>query len=43
MCHVKKACPSHVSQNDIAVGTKLQTAEVRIIDPWSKDQADLVS
>ena len=37
-----RACPSHMTQNLVTVGTKLWTAERFLVDPWSTDQADLV-
>ena len=35
-----RACPSHVTQNLVAVGANLWTAERFLDDPWSMDYAD---
>ena len=37
-----RACPSHMTQNLVTVGTKLLIGEWFLFDPWSMDQADLV-
>ena len=37
-----RACPSHMTQNLVTVGTKLLIGECFLFNPWSMDQADLV-
>ena len=37
-----RACPSHMTQNLVTVGTKLWTGDWLSVNPWSTDQSDLV-